>query len=77
MLTLENCDLEPVRFIDSIQSFGALIAVDTNQRVQAYSKNALEFLGIEELSLGKELHISEQILNPLCVTRTHVEDLEV
>lgn len=53
---LTQCDKEPVRFINSIQQFGAVLIIDENSQIISYSKNLFEMLGIEPRQiLGKKL----------------------
>ncbi len=56
MITLQNCEDEPIRIPGSIQRHGFLILLDEeNDRVLAASENAEEFLGIPlKLILGAE-----------------------
>lgn len=59
-LDLSQCDREPVAFIGSIQSFGALIAVDSSTlKVVAASGNLNEFTEIKGSALGLSL---EQVI---------------
>jgi light-regulated signal transduction histidine kinase (bacteriophytochrome) len=50
-LSLSNCDSEPVRFINSIQTFGALIVLDKSSVIKGYSENLFEYLNINSQDL--------------------------
>lgn len=76
-IDLTNCDSEPVRFINSIQPFGAVVIVDSQSHVRSISNNFFDFLKIEKRDLlGKPFEPSI-IPDGLILTSTKVNDLTV
>ena len=70
---LTDCDREPIHALGHIQSFGALLAVNTDWSLAYYSANASEVLGIEDKgAAGKPLSAGfdmRSLLRPAAVTR--------
>ncbi|CAN5608309.1 hypothetical protein BH11CYA1_BH11CYA1_18450 [soil metagenome] len=52
-IELTDCDKEPVQFIDCIQPYGALIAIDQNNRIIAIAGSA-DFV-LQKKDLGKDI----------------------
>jgi two-component system, chemotaxis family, sensor kinase Cph1 len=59
-LNLNQCDLEPIRFINSIQPFGALIALDNADIIKCYSKNIFTFLDLVPRTILEEKYHPER-----------------
>lgn len=53
--SLENCDREPIHIPGSIQSHGALIAVDAQGNVHFVSRNVHALLGHGDIAVGQPL----------------------
>lgn len=77
-IDIDQCDSEPIRFINALQSFGAIIAVDENEKIKCYSENVFEFLNIESKNLLDTV-FNPQILSDknLDITETIVKDLKI
>lgn len=77
-IDISQCDSEPIRFINALQNFGAIIAIDSESRIKCYSENLFEYLNI------KSSNLLETILNPeilsgnhIDITQTNVQDLKI
>lgn len=72
---LSNCDKEPVAFIGSVQSFGALLAINKHSNIVTHvSANIEEFLGQNAESLvGKDFKDSFSFVDK---SKFHVQTIE-
>ncbi|WP_394729984.1 HWE histidine kinase domain-containing protein [Altererythrobacter sp. GH1-8] len=70
---LTDCDREPIHALNTIQPFGALLAVNLDWTLAYHSQNAAEVLGLAEIQSGrKQLQIGsslDHVLRPLALER--------
>lgn len=51
IIDISQCDSEPIRFINALQNFGALIILDDKKVIKTYSANLFEIINSPEVSL--------------------------
>lgn len=50
-IDINQCDSEPVRFINALQSFGAMLIIDESSVIKIHSENFFHFVNIPERAL--------------------------
>jgi chemotaxis family two-component system sensor kinase Cph1 len=77
-IDISQCDSEPIRFINALQSFGAIIVLDEHSKIRCFSENIFELLNIKEQKLLDEKYNPEFFpLDKFDITEKMVNNLRI
>ena len=78
-MDLSQCDVEPIRFINSIQPFGAIIVLDdASNKIKCHSKNFFDLIGqVPDHLLDKDFNREMLPLEYFSITETKVGTLKI
>lgn len=77
-INISQCDSEPIRFINSIQEFGAILITDNDNLIKGHSTNFFSYTETRERNLlDSVLSLKDYSVDNFHITKTKVEKLNV